>query len=345
MIKIKLLEYNLHRNETTFRYYLENQDLFREVGIDFTTSDDYDIAFVGQASIIDKKLSIDESIDKGLDFVSKIKGDYIIVDGQDSTTLMGTIDVFRESSAKLFLKTVYLNDFDLYKKGWVNGRIYWGEGDYSVRDIDDLKPKMKLSGTNWGNTLFPKGNFQFFGYDKNKKYDLCGMFQYPLKETVYEHDVVQTPHYNKCRKPVYDLINTTHHKVCKLVDGQRLPYEEYVQNMYDSKIVFSPYGFGAYGAPRDVQCAQFGSVLIKPRIDWIDTKPNMYVENETYIACEQDFSDLEEKTEYVLSNFDELQTYLTENFRKRLIDIYNPIHLVKHTYELLLQNLRGIESE
>ena len=73
MIKIKLLEYNLHRNETTFRYYLENQDLFREVGIDFTTSDDYDIAFVGQASIIDKKLSIDESIDKGWILSQRLK--------------------------------------------------------------------------------------------------------------------------------------------------------------------------------------------------------------------------------------------------------------------------------
>ena len=345
MIKIKPLEYDVHRNETTFRYYLENLDLFREVGIDFTTSDDYDFALVGQASIIDKKLSLEESVDKGLDFISKITGDYIIIDGQDSTTLMGTIDVFRESSAKLFLKTVYLNDFNLYKKGWVNGRIYWGDGEYSVQDIDDLKPRMKLSGTNWGNTLFPKGNFQFLNYDKHKKYDLCGMFQYPLKETVFEHGIAQTPHYNKCRKPVYDLINSTQHKVCKLIDGKRIPYEEYVQNMYDSKIVFSPYGFGAYGAPRDVQCAQFGSVLIKPRIDWVDTKPNMYVEDETYIACEQDFSDLDDKVEYVLSNFDELQTYLTENFRKRLIDVYNPIHLVKHTYELLLQNLQGIESE
>ena len=345
MIKIKPLEYDVHRNETTFRYYLENLDLFREVGIDFTTSDDYDFALVGQASIIDKKLSLEESVDKGLDFISKITGDYIIIDGQDSTTLMGTIDVFRESSAKLFLKTVYLNDFNLYKKGWVNGRIYWGDGEYSVQDIDDLKPRMKLSGTNWGNTLFPKGNFQFLNYDKHKKYDLCGMFQYPLKETVFEHGIAQTPHYNKCRKPVYDLINSTQHKVCKLIDGKRIPYEEYVQNMYDSKIIFSPYGFGAYGAPRDVQCAQFGSVLIKPRIDWVDTKPNMYVEDETYIACEQDFSDLDHKVEYVLSNFDELQTYLTENFRKRLIDIYNPIHLVKHTYELLLQNLQGVESE
>ena len=30
-------------------------------------------------------------------------------------------------------------------------------------------------------------------------------------------------------------------------------------------------------------------------MDWIDTKPNMYVEDETYIACEHDFSDIEEK--------------------------------------------------
>ena len=80
VIKIKPLEYDVHRNETTFRYYLENLDLFREVGIDFTTSDDYDFALVGQASIIDKKLSLEESVDKGLDFISKITGDYIIIE-------------------------------------------------------------------------------------------------------------------------------------------------------------------------------------------------------------------------------------------------------------------------
>ena len=107
--------------------------------------------------------------------------------------------------------------------------------------------------------------------------------------------------------------------------------------MFNSKIIFSPYGYGAYGAPRDVQSAQFGSILIKPRMDWIDTTPNMYVEDETYIACEQDFSDLDEKVDYVLSNFNELQPYIVENFRKRLLDVYNPIHLVKHTYDLFSQ--------
>ena len=59
----------------------------------------------------------------------------------------------------------------------------------------------------------------------------------------------------------------------------------------------------------------------------------MYVEDETYIACEQDYSDLEEKVDYVLDNFDELQPYL--------IEVYNPINLVKHTYNLF-NNLDGV---
>ena len=99
MIKVKLCELDIHRNETTFRPLLMAQDIFREVGIEFTTSGDYDYVFVGQASIIDKKKPLRESIDKGLEFVSKITGDYFILDGQDATTLIGTIDVFRESNA------------------------------------------------------------------------------------------------------------------------------------------------------------------------------------------------------------------------------------------------------
>ena len=62
MLKIKLLENEIHRNETTFRPFAMAQNIFREVGIEFTTSNDYDYAFVGQASIIDKKKSLKESV-------------------------------------------------------------------------------------------------------------------------------------------------------------------------------------------------------------------------------------------------------------------------------------------
>ena len=178
-----------------------------------------------QAIIIDKKKPLQESIYKGIEFVSKITGDYFIVDGQDSTTLIKfTIDVFRESNAKLFLKNTYLKDFDLYKKSWANGRMYWGEGNYSVPDIDDLKPKMKLTGCNWLHTVKPN----WLVYDDNKSYDLSCMFSYPTKEPVYEHDLCQTDYYDLHRKNLMDVLGNKY-RLAKLKNGVRLPKKSIIK--------------------------------------------------------------------------------------------------------------------
>ena len=139
MIKIKLYQLDKHRNEIAFRPYIWAKEILREIGIELTTDSSYDYAMIAQASYIDKSLTLNESVSKGEEYLSKITGDYILLDGQDSTSMMGTIDVFRRSNAKLFLKNTLLKDWDLYKKGWKNGRIYWGEGEYSVPDIDKLK--------------------------------------------------------------------------------------------------------------------------------------------------------------------------------------------------------------
>jgi len=240
MIKIKLLELHIHRNETTFRPFLFARNILKEIGIEFTESDDYDYAWVGQASIIDKKKPLKESIERGLEFISKIDGDYMIVDGQDSTSLIGTIDVFRESNAILFLKNSYLKDFNLYKKGWANGRMYWGSGDYSVPDIDKLKPKMKLTGCNWLSTTQP----QWYNYeDMDKLYDISCMFGYPTKNKVYEHDLCQTNYYDKHRKELLDTLGDKYN-IAKLVDGQRVSVEEYYNKMFNSKIIIAPLGYG-----------------------------------------------------------------------------------------------------
>ena len=328
MIKIKLLENHIHRNETTFRPFLFAQDLFREVGIEFTDSDDYDFAWVGQASIIDKKKPLQESIDKGLEFISEITGDYMIIDGQDSTSLIGAIDVFRESTALLFLKNSYLKDFDLYKKGLANGRIYWGKGDYSTPDIDELKPKMRLTGCNWLNTIQPR----WFDYNSDKKYDISCMFGYPTKEPVYEHDVCQTDYYDPHRKNLFETLGDKY-KVAGLIDGQRIPQEEYHRKMYESKIIMAPLGYGEM-APRDIEATMFGSVLMKPDVSYINSKPFVYEDGETYIACKYDWSDLEEKVDYVLSNYDELQPYIVENMKSSFIKKNNNKNLVIHMHEI-----------
>ena len=330
MIKIKLYELDKHRNETTFRPFLKAQHLFKDVGIEFTTSDDYDYAWVGQASIIDKKISLMESVELGLDFVEQITGDYFIIDGQDATTLIGTIDVFRESSAKLFLKNTYLKDFDLYKKGWANGRMYWGEGDYSVSDIDKLKSKMKLTGCNWLHTLEPN----WYDYNAEKSYDISCMFGFPTKTPVYEHGICQTDYYDPHRKNLMDTLSDKYN-VAKLVNGVRLSQQEYYQNMFNSKIIMAPLGYGEM-APRDIESAMFGSVLIKPDISYILSEPFIYDE-ETYVAVKYDWSDLEEKIDEVLSDYDNVRERLVENMRKKYRESYDLKNLVMHIYNIFTQ--------
>jgi len=336
MIKIKLLERDIHRNETTFRPFIFAQNILRDIGIEFTDSNDYDFAFVGQASIIDKKKSLKESIDKGLDFISKISGDYIIVDGQDATSLIGTIDVFRESNAKLFLKNCYLNDFDLYKKGWANGRMYWGKGDYSVPDIDELKPKMKLTGCNWLNTVTPKW------YDvrtEHKKYDISCMFGYPTKEKVYEHDLCQTDYYDPHRKNLLDTLGDKY-KIAGLENGKRIPIEEYYQRMLESRIIMAPLGYGE-AAVRDIESAMFGSILVKPDMSSVETKPNIYINNETYVGVKYDWSDLEEKIDEILSDYNHYREKYVENMKKIFVEESNHEKFALHIYEVF-KNLEGV---
>jgi len=346
MIKIELLEAHIHRNETTFRPLVALNKHFNEIGIDFVSgASSYDFQLVGQASIIDKKKSLQESIDKGVEFLNNITGDYIIYDGQDSTSLIGTVDVFRHvyknDNCILYLKQSYLKDFDLYKKGWVNGRIYWGDGDYSTPDIDEMKPKMKLSGTNWLWTYLVVQPPQFHPIDTKKKFDVSAMFQVPLKDDVYEHDLLQTLHYNKHRQDAMDILDRSKHDIIKLIDGQRLPYEAYVKNMFDSKIIFAPFGFGEL-PQRDFQSCEFGSILLKPTVEYIWTDPTLLVDGETYIAVENDWSNLEERLDYILSNYELLRDKLVKNMRERYKELYTPNRLVLHWYNLL-KNMDGVE--
>jgi hypothetical protein len=331
MIKIKLIDRQVHRNETTFRPFVFAQNYLKEIGIEFTDGDSYDYAWVAQASIIDKKKSLKESVENGLEFLSKITGDYMIFDGQDATTLIGTIDVFRESNAKLFLKNSYLKDFDLYKKGWVNGRMYWGEGEYSVPDIDELKPKMKLSGCNWLHTIQP----QWMDFTQEKKYDVSCMFGYPTKEKVYEHDVCQTNCYDPHRKTLLDTLSDKY-KIAGLTDGVRVSQQEYYQKMFDSKIILAPLGYGEM-APRDIESAMFGSILIKPDMSFIDSKPFIYEDNETYIAVNYDWSNLEERIDYVLSNYKELRQKLVWNMRNKYREEYDYSKVALHIYNVFNQ--------
>lgn len=330
MIKVKIYELEKHRNETTFRPYLQVHNLLREVGIEFTNGSSYDLAWIGQASFIDKKVSLQESVNKGLEFLFKLGGDYILFDGQDAPTLIGAYEVLKESKALLLLKNTLYKDRNLYKKGWVNGRYYWGQGNYKCKDFDLHSNRIKLSGSNWLSTVTPK----WFDYNFNKEYDVAALFNNKHTSPVYEHGLLQSKLYDDFRKPCLEVVDKLKIKVAKLEDGKKLPLQEYHTRMYNSKIILAPFGYGEM-APRDIETVMYGSILIKPDMSYIDSLPMWYEEGKTYISCKHDFSDLEEKIEYVLSNFKSLQSSMIPYARIKFEELFNPTSLVLHIYNTL----------
>lgn len=330
MIKIKLYELDKHRNECTFRPFLYAQNSIKEIGIEFTTGDSYDYAWVAQASFLNKKVSLEQSVNDGLEFLSKINGDYMLVDGQDSTSMIGAYEVFKQSKALLLLKNSLLKDRSLYKRGWNLGRYYWGKGEYTLDDFSKYSDRIVLSGTNWLMTHWAGSQPQWYSIEK--KYDISAMFQYPMKEIVYEHGHIQSAFYDNYRKNVIDIVSTLPYNIAKLNNGERVSIEEYYNRISSSKIILAPYGYGEM-APRDIESAMFGAILIKPDMSYLDTAPSIFEDGVTYIACKHDFSDLQEKIDMVLGNYEKF-SYIIDNMRRRLIEKMNPDNVALHLYSM-----------
>jgi len=341
MIKIKLYELNKHRNECAFRPYLWAQNVLREIGIEFTEGGSYDYAWVAQASFLNKKVSLEQSINDGLEFLSKIDGDYMLLDGQDSTSLLGSYEVFKESKALLLLKNSMLKDRSLYKQRWQLGRFYWGPGDYHLADFDDYSDRIVLSGTNWLSTHWAGITPQWYNIP-NKQYDISAMFQYPQGTDVYEHGGLQSRYYDRHRKPLMSVINKLDYNIAKLENGVRVSQEEYYKRISSAKILLAPFGYGEM-APRDLDAAQFGSILIKPDMSYIDTVPNVFEKDITYIACKHDYSDLEDILNKVLGNYNDY-LYIIENARRKFSELFTQENVAVQFYNIV-KNLEGVTNE
>lgn len=73
-----------------------------------------------------------------------------------------------------------------------------------------------------------------------------------------------------------------------------LPYQQYKDEMYHSKIVPSPFGLGEV-CFRDFECFLAGSVLFKPDMSHLETWPEYYVPEVTYVPHAWDFSDYQDR--------------------------------------------------
>lgn len=88
---------------------------------------------------------------------------------------------------------------------------------------------------------------------------------------------------------------------CLPQEGGRLPLKVYRNMMANTKIVPSPFGWGELGV-RDYEALIYGGLLLKPDMSHMETWPNIFIPNETYVPLDWDFGNLDELLEANIDN-------------------------------------------
>lgn len=329
-MKIQILELEKHRNETTFRPYLSAIQTFNEYGIEFV-NENPDMYWVGQASVVNKKVSLQESIDNGCKFLENLDAPYVLFDGQDSSSLMGVWDVFSKIPGFKLAKNVVLKNYSSYTKKFPNGRWFWGESEtgYSVpsADLELLNKRLVHSGTNWLNTFGNK--MEFAKINKNKKHDVAVLIG--LCPENYEYGNRVDEYYNGPRRKLFEEVKKLDCNVITTEATGKLDKQKYMQTLYDSKLCISPFGYGEVNI-REVECIVAGTPTIKPNIECVKSTPFIYGNGFT-LDCKSDFSDLKDVVEFALSNYDDSINLLNQQrevFYHKSTDNYIVKHVIKN---------------
>ena len=332
------------KNRISFAGFLMLKDLLREYSIDITDSDDYDYMFLGAHDILNKGIGLQESIEYGLENCSKITGDYFLFDGSDSTSLMGAYEVLEQSDAMFLFKNQLLKNREDYKTPTSFNKWFFKNGS-------DLDLGYDISEENWNKVKLSGWNLGYFAGDQfrptsqkwhpicpNKTIDLCAIFNanHPPSS---DHFAENGSYYTNHRTGAWDVIgDNPGYSFVK----DRLPFQEYINTLYQSKMSLSPFGQGEV-CYRDFEIFEFAVVMIKPNMDIVNTNPNPYIANETYIPVDLDWADLNEIVIKMLDNPNKL-SYIVDNSRKVYDELYSAHNFCMYWYDFFT-NLNGVENE
>ena len=344
MIKIKIQEPFVGKNRISFFgfYALKNQ--LSDYSIEITDSNDYDYLFVGAHNILNKGLSLEDSIDYGLDFLMNITGDYFLFDGSDSTSLIGSYEVFEQSHAKFLFKNQLLKNREDYLKPTVLNKWFFGDGSDLDKGYDipkDVWDRIKLSGFNLGyfqGDRFRPDYYQEHPVCTDKTIDLCAIYQGFHKKNT-EHLARNDMFYTKHRSGAWDVIgDNPGYTFVK----DKLPFDEYMNTLYKSKLALSPFGMGEV-CYRDFEILDLGVAMIKPTMENVVTTPNYYIENETYIPVDYDWKNLNEVVLETLDNNDKIE-YIIGKSRETYKEIYSAHNFCMYWYNFFA-NLSGVKND
>ena len=117
------------------------------------------------------------------------------------------------------------------------------------------------------------------------------------------------------------------------VPTNRVPREQYYDELLRSRICVSPFGYGEV-CGRDTEAILGGCLLVKPDMSHIRSLPDFYVSGETYVPVRWDYADLAETCEYYLDQEEE-RARIAANAYRVLADSFRADSFVERFANLL----------
>ncbi|MDJ0508370.1 MAG: glycosyltransferase [Crocosphaera sp.] len=255
-----------------------------------------------------------ELVNKAKNVVKNLKTDY-------PKRKLVFIDPFAQTSTNYFIVLPYVDyflkrqcykDLETYRKNFVGGSSltdflakHWNldfSQWYVGSELSEDNIHKIMSGWNLGSakkfkqSLFRKS---ILGFGKTAKKTIDIFCRLSLGNT--NNNEWYTEYRIKAVEALNPLVSD--YKVAKSAQDQNnlVSPRQYNSELKKSKIVFSPFGWGE-NCWRDFEAICHDCLLIKPSMSHIATNPNIFVEDETYVPVQWDFSDLEEKCRYYLEH-------------------------------------------
>jgi hypothetical protein len=145
---------------------------------------------------------------------------------------------------------------------------------------------------------------------RTKKYDI-----------VFRGSVTKETFIYYLRRDIEPIVRRLESTYRVIIPDRRVPRDEYYREMLSSRICVSPFGYGEI-CWRDYESILCKCLLVKPDMGHAETNPDIFQPYKTYVPVKWDFSDLEEKCRYYLTNEGERERIVSAAYQV-LDDFYS----------------------
>ena len=298
---------------------LANRRLFLDTGIQFHLYQqptpgliDCDVLMINsafwKAPWVDRRT---EALDLVAHLVERVSETLFFDRSSTSSTVMSEFLPL----VKRYYKTNLLRDRALYQKALYGQRQFT---DYyhnrngvvdatpvSSMPVEDARDLAKLR-PSWNTAL---ANYSLLGPRISALYKHVPLAQLMRPTKMFTRPSVHRAIEVSCRMGLTYKYETVAYQRLRLADAlhryrrtERVSKINYFKELRDSKIVTSPFGYSEVNY-KDFETFITGGLLLKPDMSHLETYPNFYQADVTYLAHDWDLTDIEEKVDRVLSDY------------------------------------------